>query len=197
MAQKRQWSLYLIVVDILFTIVLLQNVACNSHLCIWQHQLWGQHWQQRVKSFCWQLPSQKTPSRDGPSSSTPTHLDVSRLTCHTLRLQRGDSSTAKNNHMQLRKTRTRLNKGIGNHSQRSSKIHRIRPHFSRFQKSSRWQVALQVNVMALLRRAGRAVREAESMELAQQLQQLLISCCQVHRLKTGVRDYLVFRWVML
>ena len=39
-------------------------------------------------------------------------------------------------------------------------------------------VALQVNVMALLRRAGRAVREAESMELAQQLQQLLISCCQ-------------------
>ena len=40
--------------------------------------------------------------------------------------------------------------------------------------------------MALLRRAGRAVREAESMELAQQLQQLLISCCQVLWLKNGV-----------
>eukprot|EP00913_Durusdinium_trenchii_P018062 g16972.t1 len=39
-------------------------------------------------------------------------------------------------------------------------------------------VALQVNVLALLRRAGRAACEAESADLAQQLQQMLVSCCQ-------------------
>ena len=41
------------------------------------------------------------------------------------------------------------------------------------------QVALQVNVLALLRRAGRACCEAESVELATALQQLLVTCCQV------------------
>ena len=40
------------------------------------------------------------------------------------------------------------------------------------------QVALQVNVLALLRRAGRAACEAESVELATALQQLLVTCCQ-------------------
>lgn len=39
-------------------------------------------------------------------------------------------------------------------------------------------VALQVNVLALLRRAGRAACEAESVELATALQQLLVTCCQ-------------------
>lgn len=39
-------------------------------------------------------------------------------------------------------------------------------------------VALQVNVLALLRRAGRACCEAESVELATALQQLLVTCCQ-------------------
>eukprot|EP00435_Cladocopium_sp_Y103_P025447 s2988_g6.t1 len=39
-------------------------------------------------------------------------------------------------------------------------------------------VALQVNVLALLRRAGRAACEAESMELSTALQQLLVTCCQ-------------------
>ena len=48
------------------------------------------------------------------------------------------------------------------------------------------QVALQVNVLALLRRAGRAACEAESVELATALQQLLVTCCQAGSFKTGL-----------
>ena len=42
-----------------------------------------------------------------------------------------------------------------------------------------------MNVLALLRRAGRAACEAESVELATALQQLLVTCCQAGSFQTG------------